>query len=309
MTRVQSSARPMVIGASASVIFVPARAPAVTSNWRAARPRLTFAGRAPPTAGPTPRGAATSRLERAPANRSRRTTPTTVNTKIHNRTRNPYLATVRTISGMQLSIRSLSRGTPRAGSLPVGPERQRRGAELDHVTRVQRDGGHALAVDHRSVGRAEVGEYDLRTVEVEPGMAPRDAHVGQSQVGLVTAPDHGRADRERVAATVTGDQPRATGLPAAALRRWRALRSVRALVVGWVTGRRFVGRDRCHVATGVDLGGDPEHARVQAVTALDLDDDVAIHGPALLADELGLRLGQLLGERGGVGREPAVVVW
>src|SRR6266536_1282072 len=47
----------------------------------------------------------------------------------------------------------------------------------------------------------------------------------------------------------------------------------------------------CDVAAGVHLGGHPEHPGVEPVAALDLDDDVAVHRPALLPDELRLRLG------------------
>ena len=89
MTSVESSARPIVIGASPRVIRVPANAPAVTTSTCAVRPRFTFAGRPGDVAAPTPLGAATIRLDREPANRSRRITPTTVNAKIHRSTRNP----------------------------------------------------------------------------------------------------------------------------------------------------------------------------------------------------------------------------
>src|SRR3989440_101272 len=82
------------------------------------------------------------------------------------------------------------------------------------------------------------------------------------------------------------------------------------LVVGRVRGRRRLlvrryGRD---VSAGVDLGGDPEHAGVEPVAALDLHDHVAVDRPALLADELRLGLGQLLGQRGRVWCEPAVII-
>src|SRR5262249_9201233 len=71
-----------------------------------------------------------------------------------------------------------------------------------------------------------------------------------------------------------------------------------------VTGRR--GSD---IATGVHLGGDAEHSGIQTLAAFDLHDHVAVHGPALFTDELGLGLGELLGERGRVRGEAAVVVW
>src|SRR5690349_15766934 len=142
---------------------VPARAPPVTTSWCAARPRFTLAGReCTEVAGPTPRGAATSRLERDPANRSRRITPTTVNTKIHKRMRKPKRATVSTNSGIPAPL-SGKRRTWAAGEavpyrvpsaagrdqrgrssretrlLTVHPDGQCGRTELDHVTRVERD--------------------------------------------------------------------------------------------------------------------------------------------------------------------------
>ena len=73
----------------------------------------------------------------------------------------------------------------------------------------------------RAVGRAEVGQHDLAAVEVEPGVPAGDADVGQAQVGLVAAADHGRADGERIGAAVVGDQPGVAGRrrPASAGRR------------------------------------------------------------------------------------------
>ena len=73
-------------------------------------------------------------------------------------------------------------------------------------------------------------------------------------------------------------------------------------------GRRHTPPAPAHIAARIDLRGDAEHARVEALAPLDLHDHVAIDRPPLLADELGLRLGQFLGERGGVRREATVVV-
>src|SRR3954471_4169414 len=146
MTSVESSARPMVICDSPSVIRVPASWPAVTTSCRAALPRFAFAGRPGITAPPTPRGLATMLLDRVPAKRSRRITPTTVNTKIHSRMRNPNRATVRTNSGKLSAVHS---------------ERQRGGTELNHVARVQGHRRHPLTVHHRAVGRAEIGQHHL----------------------------------------------------------------------------------------------------------------------------------------------------
>ena len=140
---------------------------------------------------PTPRGAATSR-DRAPANRSRLITPTTVNTKIHSSTRNPMRATVRTKSSDNV--------------LAVHSERQGGRSELNHVTRVERDRRHPLPVHHRAVRGAEIGQHDLAAVVVEPGVPARDPHVGQAQVGLVAAADDGRADGQGIGTTVVGDQ-------------------------------------------------------------------------------------------------------
>src|SRR5690606_30369842 len=97
---------------------------------------------------------------------SRRTTPTTVNTKIHSSRSSPNLATTRT-SSLKVSA--------------VHPEGQRGGAHLDQVARVERDGGDPLTVDHRAVGGAEVGQHGLGTVEVDASVPARDAHVRQAQ--------------------------------------------------------------------------------------------------------------------------------
>src|SRR4029453_7500954 len=160
MTSVESSARPIEIGASPSVMRVPANCPAWTTSCRAALPRFAFAGRPGGIAPPTPRGLATMLLDRTPAKRSRRITPTTVNTKIHSRMRKPNRATVRTNSGKSLTVHS---------------ESECGRTQLNHVARIQRHGGDPLAVDHRAVGRTEIGQDHLVPVVVQPGMTPRDA--------------------------------------------------------------------------------------------------------------------------------------
>src|SRR5256714_8482130 len=180
------------MGCSPKVIRVPASAPAVTTSWWAARPFLTLAGAVPPAGAPTPRGAATSR-DRAPANRSRLITPTTVNTKIHSSTRNPMRATVRTKSSDNV--------------LAVHSERQGGRSELNHVTRVERDSGHPLSVDHRAVRRAQIGQYDLAAVVVQPGVPAVDPPVRKAPIPPVTAADHRRPDGQRGRPAVVGDQP------------------------------------------------------------------------------------------------------
>ena len=171
---------------------------------------------------------------------------------------------------------------------------------------VEGHGGDALAVDHRAVGRAEVGQHHLGAVEVEPGVPARDADVGQAQVGLVAAADHGRADRQRVGAPVAGHQPH---VAAPARRDPAAARLAAGSRPGpdrWY-GSAWYGCGR-HVAAGVDLGRDPEHAGVEPSPRSISTMTSPYTVQRLLADELGLRLGQLLGQRGGVRRQPAVVV-
>src|SRR3989440_10425420 len=258
------------MGCSPKVIRVPASAPAVTTSWWAARPFLTLAGAVPPTGAPTPRGAATSR-DRAPANRSRLITPTTVNTKIHSSTRNPMRATVRTKSSDNV--------------LAVHSERQGGRSELNHVTRVERDSGHPLSVDHRAVRRAQIGQSDLAAVVVQPGVPAGDPHVGQAQIRLVTAADHGRPDGQRVRPAVVGDQPyRPPATGRAADRPTRLLGTVALLLVV-----RRVGRGRGPLGgmppggppPRVDLPGHPGHARVQTRPAPHLAGHLPVDRPAL----------------------------
>src|SRR5215475_15595679 len=142
----------MVIGDSLRLSRVPCSAPSVTTNVWAARPRFTLAGR-PAVVTLTPRGAATSRLLRAPTKRSRRMTPTTVNTNSHSRRRTPKRATVMTYSG----------------KLAVHSEREGGRSELDHVTWVQGNRRHPLAVDRGAVGRSKIGQHHLTAIEVDPG--------------------------------------------------------------------------------------------------------------------------------------------
>src|SRR5690606_15709544 len=129
---------------------------------------------------------------------------------------------------------------------------------------------------------------------------------------LVAPTDHRGPDRERVGPAVPGDQPHVPRRAVVAghlvrhlvlvLRRVtrRPVRDLRWSLVGRGWWRRRVPAE--------DLRGHPEHAGVQAVTALDLHDHVAVHRPGLLADELRLRLSQFLGQRRRVRREPAVIV-
>src|SRR5919112_2933161 len=191
-TRVESSARPMRIGWSPSVIFVPVSGPAVTTRVLGAPRAFFFPGVAA-------RGGTEDTRPGRPPNRSGRTTRKAAKMNSHNSRRKPKRKICRTISAVTRPPRRRSsaacRGvlcscvTSRARSRPVLPVDQHRVADADDVAVGERLTGDPPAVDEGAVGRAEVLGDRRPAVQDDVDVLAADPGVGEPDVGVGAAAD------------------------------------------------------------------------------------------------------------------------